>query len=159
MKETFTSKDKERLEEVKKLNEESEKELLSLQDCDKPTGGSVFGKNQWGKHKTNSIIKKRRAEGEEEEETESQRLEKKYKIKMVTHFEKTRNLPGGGRWTNNQVMDMKMRRERKFMNEQLNKVLELSGYRTIRNGDKSFDFQKRSSNSIHKTTQMKSEIS
>ena len=70
---------------------------------------------------------------------------------MVTHFEKTRNLPGGGRWTNNQIMDMKLRRERKFVNEQLNKVLELSGYNKPSLRDKNHEFQKGSSQSIHKS--------
>ena len=59
---------------------------------------------------------------------------------MVTHFEKTRNLPGGGRWTNNQILDMRLRRERKFVNDQLVKCLELSGYQKTSKREKTQDF-------------------
>lgn len=61
----ITSKDKKILE-GQNLNNDSDDDLIKLQDCD------VIGGN--GKRriaKTNSILKVRRKEGEEEEETES----------------------------------------------------------------------------------------
>ena len=47
---------------------------------------------------------------------------------MVTHFEKTRKLPRAGEYSNNEIMNVKKRKERELMNEQFSKVLELSGY-------------------------------
>ena len=78
---------------------------------------------------------------------------------MVTHFEKTRKLPRAGEYSNNEIMNVKKRKERELMNEQFSKVLELSGYQTFRNFNKSTDFERGSSNSIHKSLALKSEIS